>query len=733
MKRLCLSFMASMVSIVASAISAYPWKIPVQVNGQEIFIYLFGDEHRKRAETADGYTIIQNDQQQWCYARLNEQLQLEASQWQVGITHNDDAEFDSFINKTPLHLTSKNWQDQPTKSSEQRQSAAVGERRMLIILMQYKDLEMSKSKDDFDRLFNQEGYQEDGAQGSVRDFYLSASYGQLLLKGDVYGPYTASQEMSYYGKNSVTNNYSDVNAYELFVEAITAVEQDVDLSQYDGDGDGFIDNVHIIYAGYGEEAGGPANAIWAHEATFYRPYVIQDLKIDHYSCAPELRGNKGSGISRIGPHCHEIGHALGAMDYYDTDYTTNGEFPGTGMWDVMASGSWNNDGITPADFNPYVKAYNYGWITPKVLPVGNISIAPSYQDAENYYMLRSSEFGDYYLIENRSKDSWGDGLPGEGLLIFHIHSDLPYSANEINAAAPQKCYIVCASSTNRQPNGLPSSYGNVNSDGCPFPGSSGNKNFGKNTTPMPFYWSGEECKIDLSNITLQADGHITLTNESEDAGYVPPIMASIFKETFEGNLAINIMESNSRQWQVVENPNNKTQILMQPIANTGVRSLQLSAQDQYYDESNAFEFTCTPNNSNGKIRLKGYYTSYGLKSKKANTLKIGYKTADGDDWIFTNVESTQNQQWKQFFVDIPFHSPLQFRVEGVAKIGSILAIDDLEVEQEVVADNVSFPIREQDCSGVSIYDMAGRKQIRLAKGMSIIKGQRGKVIKVISL
>ena len=80
--------------------------------------------------------------------------------------------------------------------------------------------------------------------------------------------------------------------------------------------------------------------------------TMQGMKIDRYSCTPELRGNRGGGISRIGPCCHEMGHALGAMDYYDTDYTTGGSFEGTGVWDVMAQGSWNNDGITPGTFQP---------------------------------------------------------------------------------------------------------------------------------------------------------------------------------------------------------------------------------------------------------------------------------------------------------------------------------------------------------------------------------------------
>ena len=168
---------------------------------------------------------------------------------------------------------------------------------------------MVKSQEDFNMLFNQIGYSEDGAQGSVFDFYTDVSYGQLQLVCDVIGPFTSKNNRSYYGSND--RDGDDNHPEELFEEAINQAVSEVSLKDYDSDNDGFVDNVHILFAGHGEEAGAPDDAIWSHEATFYQPYEIQGMKIDRYSCAPELRGNSGKGISRIGPHCHEIGHALG--------------------------------------------------------------------------------------------------------------------------------------------------------------------------------------------------------------------------------------------------------------------------------------------------------------------------------------------------------------------------------------------------------------------------------------
>ena len=599
---------------------------------------------------------------------------------------------------------------------------------MLIILMSYKNLAFTKSKTDFEKLFNEEGYQEDHAQGSVRDFYLSASYHQLELESDIYGPYTAEHDMSYYGRNSGRNN-NDVNAYALFEEAIKKVAENTDLRQYDGDGDGFIDNVHIIFAGYGEEAGAAADAIWSHEATFYRPYEIQGLKIDRYSCAPELRGNSGGGISRIGPHCHEIGHALGAMDYYDTDYSTGGSYQGTGDWDVMASGSWDNDGITPADFNPYVKAYNYGWISPKVLPTGEVTLQPSYSDSESYYILKSSEYGDFYLLENRSKNKWGAGLPGAGLLIFHVHSDIANANNEINASAPQKCYVVCASAQSQLPGNTPASYGDINSDGCPYPGRTRNTDFGQSSTPKAFYWDQTECGIEINNITMDSQGNITLTNNSAGASYETKEWTSLFFEGFEGTSTI-LDDKASTVWVIEDNPENTMTIINKPIAYEGVRSAQLSAQNTGKDMIDTLEFHCKPSPT-GSLRIKICAAPLNLRFNKHNVILVGYRTADDPDWHYTEVASKENNRWRRTFVDLPEGVDGTFRIVGKAFAGSILAIDNIEVEQEIKNEEnaINTAVRQYSRT-LSIYSITGQQRSSMRPGLNIVINKNGTIQKI---
>ena len=712
----------------AAAIPAYPGIISIYIDGQIVQIRMFGDEHNKHAETIDGYTIIQDCNNKWWYAEKHPEGHLIPSSYALTAGNTNDKALTGFLSKTPTHLKADETAH-PKVQKTNRSAKVIGERRILIILMEYPDLNYTKTKEQYEALFNEIGYHEDGALGSVRDFYDASSYGQLNLTSDIYGPYVTEHNMAFYGRNDVQGN--DSNPYALFVEAINHVANEADLSLYDIDEDGVIDNVHIIFAGYGEEAGAQANAIWSHEMTFGNYYEIQGMKIDKYSCAPELRGNSGSGISRIGPHCHEIGHALGAMDFYDTNYNTDGGYDGTGKWDVMASGSWNNDGITPADFNPYVKSFNYGWVQPKSLPDGNVTISPSYTGSDNYYILQPSEGSDYYLVENRSKTEWGVGLPGEGLLIFHVHQEIEQAGNKINATNPQKCYVVCASSQHKKPGNSPNTYGDINSAGCPFPGSSNNSSFSTSSTPMAFYWTGEECAINLTHITLLPNGDIALANESSGTGYEPVQTEKIFFEGFEGNLLVNIQDDN---WKLVSNPTDPTIHVNYPLAYEGNNSLQLSAAKSMFEAKYGnIDFSFNPINDTGKMTLSFYFSSKGL-NKSSNTITIKYKIQGQEEWQQHSLESTRNTIWENYSLVFPNQIIPTINIDGTAVPGSTLAIDNIEVVQEVsnieTSINGSLPHNRSENKNELYYTLDGRRLSSPQQGINILRMPNGTYKKV---
>lgn len=489
---------------------AYPYPVNVTQNDRTVInVIMQGDEHLKWAQSMDGYTLVYNNNGIFEYGKLDDAGDLVPS----GIkAHNiskrslTELSFLSTVAKGLGYSTSQ------VSIIKQLQLArfidptsilafpTTGNRKLICILIGYTDLAFSKTNTDFQNLFNQVAYSADGAAGSVKDYFLENSYNQLNLTVDVAGPYTVSDTRAHYGANNASGN--DVLPREMVTEAVNLADPDVNFADYDNDGDGTVDGVYVIYAGHGEEAGGGANAIWAHAWSI--PTVTLDGKdISRYSTSSELRGSSGSGISRIGVICHEFGHVLGEKDFYDTDYATGGQYNGNGNWDVMASGNWNNDGITPAHANPYTKAYTYNWVTVTTLSSqGTVTLQSSHNNSTSFYRFNTTTANEYYIMENIQQVGFNASVPGHGLLIYHAHADLAshIGPNDINATGPQYFYPVCASASS-EPGLTPASYGSNNSGGATYPGTSSKTEFTDATTPSQKSWAGANTAKPLAFIT----------------------------------------------------------------------------------------------------------------------------------------------------------------------------------------------------------------------------------------
>ena len=505
------------------AVTAFPYPINFkQVDGSSLTVIMKGDEFLNWKETVDGYTLLHNKTGLLEYAVLDKNKNLTASGILAVDIEKRDGEQQNFLAKIPKKIFFSKTQIEVNKQlrnlrdaemvkmakapsannviSEANATSAfptTGNRKLICILMGYANRAFTLTQSDFNNLFNQINYTANGATGSVKDYYLENSYNQFNLTVDVVGPYTAANDSAYYGNN--TNG----NAGALITEAVTAADPFVNFADYDNDNNGKVDGVYVIFAGYGEEAGAGANAIWSHASGIN---VTKDAKvINSYSCSPELRGNTGTNITRIGVICHEFGHVLGAPDYYDTNYNDigDGSYSGTGNWDMMAGGSWNNGGATPAHHNAWTKVMFYNWATattinsPQTITLNNAAENPN-----SFYRINTTTEGEYYFIENREKHKFDSNIPGSGMIIYHVHSGVLNVGNEINVTHPQRMYPVSQNAT-QDPTSV-STYGTINSATCPWTGTTGKTAFTDSSLPSSKSWSGNNSYKPITGISRNA-------------------------------------------------------------------------------------------------------------------------------------------------------------------------------------------------------------------------------------
>ncbi|HPV57733.1 MAG TPA: hypothetical protein PKW61_11440, partial [Tenuifilaceae bacterium] len=183
---LCL-LTVSLIVNQAVAVPAYPGLIQYkQANGKTVTIQLKGDEKVKWALTEDGYTLMMNSKGNYEYAIQNEKGDLTLSGVEVSnaksrtdVEKNLLAKVEKglYYSGSQLSLMKSIWE---IKSAEgQKAFPTTGNRKLVCILMGFKDKAFTKTQAEFNNLFNQVGYNTGGATGSVKDYYLENSYNQF--------------------------------------------------------------------------------------------------------------------------------------------------------------------------------------------------------------------------------------------------------------------------------------------------------------------------------------------------------------------------------------------------------------------------------------------------------------------------------------------------------------------------------------------------------------------------
>ena len=320
-----------------------------------------------------------------------------------------------------------------------RANAQNETKKGLVLLVEFSDASMKNgAAERWNNRFNQQGFSLDNHVGSVRDYFIEQSYGQLTIDFDVVGPLKLSKNHDYYG--TAPNSDLDDRAAEMVIEALKLADPQVNYADYDWDDDGWVDQVYVIFAGQTYYA--TPGYIWPHEWSLYSAQYygsgsgyqyLDGVSIDTYAVSNELAN--ATTFEGIGTACHEFSHCLGYPDFYDTDYTG-----GTAAqnWDVLDGGSYNGPqwiGEVPSPYTAYER-WVAGWIdlTPLTEACKITDMPAINEQGIAYVITNTGNANEYYILENRQNITFGTGNRGHGLMVWHIdYSRSAWGNNTVNS------------------------------------------------------------------------------------------------------------------------------------------------------------------------------------------------------------------------------------------------------------------------------------------------------------
>ena len=427
MKRISfLALVCAMVSVVWAVPARRTGLVVTQPDGSQITVYQHGDEH---------FHWKTNEKGEWL--RMDE---------------------DGFYRKTEAlnaaEIQAKRMAS--PKRVEYRATPLNIAPRGLVILVNFTDVAFETSKAELDSMLIGKNYTRDysytyrgktyyvTSQGSARQYFEDASFGQYNLQLDVVGPVTVSRNMAYYGGN---NAYGGDKYPEVMIkEACELVDDSIDYSLYDNNNDGFVDFVYVIYAGYGEADDGGDNTVWPHAWYLYtaagRRCQLDGKIIDLYACGNEM-DYYTKHHTGIGTFCHEFSHVLGLPDLYDTEQTHGQKT--IGMWSILDYGPYSNEGNTPPMYSAYERFF-MGWLTPRLITEPENVVLEELNSKQEALLISTTDQHNlvgndpnptkFYLLENRQQEGWDTYLPGHGMMLTYVqYSYNKWFQNAVNNTA----------------------------------------------------------------------------------------------------------------------------------------------------------------------------------------------------------------------------------------------------------------------------------------------------------
>ncbi|MDO9391787.1 MAG: immune inhibitor A [bacterium] len=465
----------------AYAIPANPRpRMLTQPDGSKISAVLKGDEHFHFAEDADGYSIIQDQNGWWTFARQENGL-LVASAYKAGQSYcpysrylrpNAEAVASLSQNANKMinvpaetrHKWSTDFLYGAGRTKENPSKAASGRQYMNIVLGDFSDSTFAwyaGTQKAGQNPYTPFPYDHSAANNHA---LATAKWFNFLAYGDSISPYVPDSSIV----GSMSNFYYDFSMRKVWwfgtvspliatgVTRLAGVNADAPSStyynaalsgadapvDYDNDNNGVADGLILVHPGPGQEESADTKDIWSMSMTgSFGTY--DGVTITKMITCPQN--------GQLGVFCHEMFHQIGGPDLYDYGYS------GTpwGAWSLMDMGSYNgaNGGDKPAfpgghlqyDVDGHIETGVDGWLTAGAAGNsdsisslyrgdGQYTIAPLDSAGEarrgnvtsgvRLWRIRNNAFRDsaqVFFVELRNRTPfYEDGLPESGLIITHL-------------------------------------------------------------------------------------------------------------------------------------------------------------------------------------------------------------------------------------------------------------------------------------------------------------------------
>ncbi len=453
-KRICLSACLCLSSIGVWGAKAY--SIPVQVrqsDGTTITVILRGDEHINWYTTLDGVLLVQAADNSYYVGKVTKDGRLIATQqlaheaaWRSNaetnlISKQDKDKFYSYVSKV-AEQSENSYNNRPlTRVTVDSGYGGVpyfphtGSPKALVILAEFSDttFTIQNTRQVFTNYlmneghFSEKAYAQNRNYKGVRGYFKDCSYGQFTPTFDVVGPVKLPKPQTVYGAGR--NDRPDL----LLEDACSAVDNIVNFSQYDANGDGLVDLVYIIYAGHSANiSGNKETDIWPKSGTISISKTFDGKSIGRYGVSNELAGRENKKkeketINGIGLFCHEFSHTLGLPDIYAIPGTAAADQDNQGMeyWDLMDGGTEVQNGRVPSPYLAWEREA-MGWMTiDKLTSDQQVTDLKSLENGgKAYKILNKNVANEFIVLQSIQQGGWYQGwtktqIP-KGLLAYRI-------------------------------------------------------------------------------------------------------------------------------------------------------------------------------------------------------------------------------------------------------------------------------------------------------------------------